>query len=285
MKSVAIFAKHDKEKVVKIGEPLVDWLEAQNLDIYFGDLTAEQISRPAKAILYDKIPKFIDLVIVLGGDGSILQTARKVLSYDTPVMAVNIGGLGFLTAFNPNEIYQQLSEILRGNYKVSPRSMLKVTHYRDDVILNNFTILNDVAVKKATLSRILGLVTYVDGELITTYLGDGLIISSPTGSTGYSLSANGPIISPRMKALVLTPICPHTLTHRPIVIGEEHSVEVRLMSSHSEVLLTLDGQIGFPFKFGDRVVVKNAPEQLRLIQNPSKSFFGVLRHKLKWGIR
>jgi NAD+ kinase len=283
MKSVAIFAKPEQQQVAAIGSELFDWLIQRNLDVYFGEMTAVQIDRKPKEILTNSIPGYIDLVIVLGGDGTILRVARLLKSHETPLMAVNLGGLGFLTSFGLDEMFRELQKILMGDYTFSTRSMLQAQQVHGDDVVREFTILNDVVIKKATLARIIRLEAWVDNEKITTYLGDGLIVSSPTGSTGYSMSAGGPIICPHMHALVLTPICPHTFTHRPIVLGPDQEVEVVLASSDSEVYLTLDGQEGFPMTFRERVKVRRAPVFTRLIQNPNTSYFQVLCHKLKWG--
>jgi NAD+ kinase len=193
--------------------------------------------------------------------------------------------LGFLTAFTVGECLRNLERIIVGDYKVSSRFMLRCVHFRGSERLHECNVLNDVVINKATLARIIQLKTKVNDMLITTYLADGLIVSSPTGSTAYSLAAGGPIIVPNMEAMILTPICPHTLTNRPIVLGSDQKVEIQLMSDDSEVLVTLDGQIGFPLHYHDRVVVTRASHELRLIENPDMTFFDVLSHKLKWGQR
>jgi len=175
--------------------------------------------------------------------------------------------------------------VLDGEFSVSRRLMLIARHYRDSALIHESRVLNDVVINKAALARIIKLETMVDSERITTFMCDGLIVSTPTGSTAYSLSAGGPIICPGLKAMVLTPICPHTLTNRPILLGSEQILEIRLDSEDSEVTLTLDGQIGYHMNYRDYVVVSRATHELGIIQNPEKSFFEVLSHKLKWGQR
>ncbi|MBN1552777.1 NAD(+)/NADH kinase [bacterium] len=285
IKSVAIYGKPDTPRVTEIGNRLFDWLKNRNISVYLGEVTARQIDRTPVGILLDSIPTIIDLVIVLGGDGTILRVARMLESHDTPIMAVNTGGLGFLTGFKQDELYEQLANVLAGDFKVSKRSMLKAQLFRGEECIHDYVILNDAVIKKSTLARIIKLETRLNGEMITAYHGDGLIVSSPTGSTGYSLSAGGPIIVPHMNALVLTPICPHTLTHRPIVVSENDIVEVILISADSHVLLTVDGQLGFPMTCGDRVMIRRAAQETHMIQNPNTTFFEVLCEKLKWGQR
>ncbi len=286
MKSVAIFAKPRTEHIAEIGSRLMDWLNARGIDVYLGELTASQIDRKPRDIITTEIPETVDLIIVLGGDGTILRVSRLLKTEKRiPIMAVNLGGLGFLASFSYEELYPRLQKILAGEFTVSRRSMLHVRHFHKDELLHEFTPLNEVVVKKGILARIIRLKTSVDREYITTYVADGLIISTPTGSTGYSMSAGGPIICAHMDALVLTPICPHTFTHRPVVIGADQVVEVVLVSSDSEVFLSIDGQEGFPMSFKDKIVVRRSPHDTHLIQNPKQTYFRILRRKLKWGQR
>jgi NAD+ kinase len=283
MKRIAICAKPESPHVASVGCTLVDWLRERDYLVYLDEMASFQIERSSDTRISDTIPREIDLVVVLGGDGTILRVARMMEDYDTPIMAVNLGGLGFLTSFTPEEMYQELDKILENRYLVSSRTMLRTQHYQGDNLIHENTMLNDVVLKKSTLSRIIRLRTNVDSIPITTYYGDGLIISTPTGSTGYSLSAGGPIICSHLQALILTPICPHSFTHRPIVIGSDQVVEVQLESTHGEVSLTIDGQVAYPMQYGDRVVITTAPVMTRLIQNPNTSYFQVLCQKLKWG--
>ncbi|MBN1355577.1 NAD(+)/NADH kinase [bacterium] len=284
MKTIAICAKPDTPMVALIGGTLVDWLKQRDQIILMDEMASVQIRKPADRIIENTIPPQTDLVIVLGGDGTILRVARLLEDHQTPIMAVNLGGLGFLTSFTPEEMLQELDKILQNRFQVLNRLMLQTRLFRDNTLIYENTILNDVVFKESTLSRIIKLSTWVDDVPITTYHGDGLIISTPTGSTGYSLSAGGPIICSHLKAIILTPICPHSFAHRPIVIGPEQVVEVRLESSHGEVSLTIDGQVRYAMQYRDKVLVTGAPVQTRLIQNPNTTYFQVLSHKLKWGL-
>jgi len=285
MESIAIIAKPKHEPVRIIGEQIFDWLIERNFKVYLGEMTNSYIGRDPAGIIGKEIPEFIDLVVVLGGDGTILRVARSLKSFNTLILPINLGGLGFLTSFTQDQVIDSLKVIWEGNYTVSKRLMLKARMYRGDKLLHDSRVLNDVVINKAALARIIKLDTRVDDELITTYLCDGLIVATPTGSTAYSLSAGGPIIWPHLEAMTLTPICPHTLTNRPMVIGSQQTVEISLVSQDSEVTLTLDGQVGYEMNYLDKVVVTRDSHEIGIIQNPEKSFFDVLSHKLKWGQR
>ncbi len=285
MKSIAIFAKPKLESISKVGSDLIQWLIDRGCDVYLEEMPGLFIERQPTGFLKDTIPSFIELVIVLGGDGTILRVARALKSYDTPLMSVNLGGLGFLTAFTIDQLYPHLQRILEGRFTVSRRLMLTAQHYRNNRLVHEASVLNDVVINKAALARIIQIETKVADKPLTTYLCDGLIVATPTGSTAYSLSAGGPIICPDMDALILTPICPHTLTNRPIVVGVNQTVELILNTPNSEVSLTLDGQIGYQLHYKDKILVKRAPHEIGIIENPDTTFFQVLSHKLKWGLR
>ena len=201
------------------------------------------------------------------------------------VMAVNMGSLGFLSAFTLNEMYDSLNRIMDGDFSVSRRLMLDAAQIRGEEIVHRNSVLNDVVINKATLARIVQIAANVDRKPLTTFFSDGVIVSTPTGSTAYSLAAGGPIISPSLDAIVLTPICPHTLTNRPIVMSADQVIEFELLSQDSEVTLTLDGQLWFPLEHLDRVEIRRSPKSISLIENPNTSFYKVLCHKLKWGQR
>jgi NAD+ kinase len=285
MHSIAIVGKQKHVQLPFIGAKLFDFLHERSIKIYFEQSNSMQIERKPDGIFQNSIPEFIDLVIALGGDGTILRIARSLNGCPIPVMAVNLGSLGFLTAFTLDELIPGLERILSGEYAVSSRLMLSAEHYHNNALTNRVSVLNDVVINKATLARIIQLETKINQKAITKYLCDGLIVSTPTGSTAYSLSAGGPIIQPMMEAFVLTPICPHTLTNRPIVVGSSQEIQIQLVSSGSEVLITLDGQIGWPMSYLDHVTVRKSPNEFLLIENSNIHFFEVLQHKLKWGQR
>ncbi len=221
---------------------------------------------------------------MLGGDGTLLSMARLVGDLGVPILGVNLGGLGFLTALTVEELFPALEACLRGEMVIDERMMLAAAVVRQGERLTEYVALNDVVITKSAMSRIINLEVAVDGKLATAYRADGLIVSTPTGSTAYCLSAGGPIVFPTMDAVVLTPICSHTLTNRPIVLPGGVAIEVTLLSDQ-DVALTLDGQVSLALKRSDIVEIRPAAARIRLLRPPQKHFFSVLRTKLKWGER
>jgi NAD+ kinase len=228
------------------------------------------------------LPSHSDLLIVLGGDGTLLSMARAVGDLAIPIVGVNLGDLGFLTATTLDEMIPALDALLRGEMVIEERMMLATRVHRGDKVVGTWLGLNDTVITKAAMSRIINLSVSIDGQHAILYRADGLIVSTPTGSTAYSLSAGGPILYPTVDSVVLTPICSHTLTNRPIVVPGVQHVEITLLTSQ-EVMLTVDGQVGFGLREHDRVEVGRAPAAIRLVR--FKDFFSVLRTKLKWGER
>jgi len=229
------------------------------------------------------IAKQVDLMLVLGGDGTMIATARMVADTELPVMGVNYGGLGYLAEFPIEELFPALEAILRGEYQVQQRVMLSVEMWRGDELTTRNRVLNDVVVNKSALARIIEIEAYLNRQFVNSFRADGLIVATPTGSTAYNLSAGGPIIFPSMNAVVITPICPFTLSNRPIVVPDDSVIEIRLMTRNEEVALTLDGQVGLPMQAGDRVTIRKSKAAFNLVQPPNRNYFDVLRNKLKWG--
>lgn len=228
-----------------------------------------------------------DLCIVLGGDGTLLHAAYVLGGRPVPVLGVNMGSLGFLTEVPRGEVHAMLERVLAGDYTVEPRMKLRVHLHRgpDAEKVHDAEVLNEAVINKGALARVADLEASFDGQPVTLYKADGVIVSTPTGSTGYSLSAAGPILFPTMDAVIITPICPHTLTQRPIVVPDDREIGIRLLSETKEMYLTLDGQTGVPMLPGDRVQIKQSKNRLMLIRNPALDFFSVLRAKLRWGER
>ncbi len=245
----------------------------------------------ARAIAYQKefelehVGEDARIIIVLGGDGTLLSVARQLKGKEVPILGVNLGGLGFLTETSLEELPDMLTSVMRGEYALSKRMMLSVVVRRQAELVFDISVLNDAVITKDALARIIDIETYVDDEYLTTYRTDGLIVSTATGSTGYSLAAGGPILHPALSHIVVTPICPHMLTNRPIILPQEATLKALLRSKDERVILTLDGQIGFPLEFADEVMVKKSPYTVDLITSMSRSYFEVLRTKLKWGER
>lgn len=285
MTRVGIVAKPDAARAAGTLTRLVEWLHARGLRVWVEKETAGLVpAAPVTAVDKTDLAAQVDLIVVLGGDGTLLSMARAVGDLGVPLLGVNLGGLGFLTATTLDEMLPALEAFLAGRMAVEERMMLGARVLRNGQRLAEHAALNDVVITKSAMSRIVDLSVSVEGQYATAYRADGLIISTPTGSTAYSLSAHGPILFPTMDAIVLTPICSHTLTNRPIVLPGSVRIEVTLLTDQ-EVMLTIDGQVGFHLREGDTVAVQPAASRIRLVRFPHKDFFSVLRTKLKWGER
>jgi NAD+ kinase len=281
MQKIGIIAKGNKPEAIEVVTELVGWLTDHKVECFIEPEMAQSVSSPS--LDKEKMPQAVDMVVVLGGDGTLLAAARTLQKKRIPLLGVNLGGLGFLTEITLDELYPMLEQILRGEYKTDERMLLEVRVWRKEQVIDEFTVLNDVVINKGALARIIELETSVDNAYLTTFRADGLIISTPTGSTGYSLSAGGPIVYPSLQSIIITPICPHNLTNRPIIVPKEAGITVTLCSGDAEVLLTLDGQVGFKMQLDDKMEVKKGDGFISLIKSPSRGYFEVLRTKLMWG--
>jgi NAD+ kinase len=232
-----------------------------------------------------EIPELVDCLVVLGGDGTMLSAARLVAEREIPILGINLGGLGFITEVNLSEMYSALETMLKGECSIEERIMLQTNIHRHGETITSYTVLNDVVITKGALARIIDLETCIDHAHVTVFKSDGLIISTPTGSTAYNLSAGGPIIHPAFDCMILTPICPHTLTNRPIVISGDSRIEVTLKSEVEDVFLTLDGQVGFSLRKDDVIEVQRSLHKTHLLIPCERDYYQVLREKLKWGER
>jgi len=290
MKRIGIFAKRNEPAAVTLVKNLVEWFRPKGIEIYIEQeiektVSSSLLGAPVKAIPAEEIPHLVEMVIVLGGDGTLLRVARLVGDHKVPILGVSLGGLGFLTEVTLEELYRVLEGILGGDYQKSERDVLEVAVFRNGAGMAHFTVLNDAVINKGALARIIDLEVTINGEYLSTFKSDGLILSTPTGSTAYNLSAGGPIVHPALHCIIITPICSHTLTNRPIVIPDDVSVRAMLKTKQEEVILTLDGQQGFPLEYEDVVEVKKAQARIALIKSPHRHYFGLLRQKLKWGER
>jgi NAD+ kinase len=283
--NVAIFAKMHDPRCQGIAGDLIQWLVARNRLPLVEPSLARLIGHP-DVLTEEEIRDQAELVVVLGGDGTLISVARLFSSRDVPILGINLGSLGFLTEITVEELYPRLELCLQGAPRVSERMMLMVTLFREGKPNETYNVLNDVVINKGALARIVDLETKINKMFLTTYKADGLIVATPTGSTGYSLSAGGPIIQPQMCCIVITPICPHTLTNRPIVVTDESIISVTITSTFDEkVYLTLDGQVGIKLQKGDSIEVRKAPNKISLVMSRSRDYFELLRTKLKWGER
>lgn len=283
MKNIAIFAKVHDPRCQGVALQLIEWLRGKELSPLVEAHLARHIGFKERIIT--DIPDETDMVVVLGGDGTLISVARLMGDRQLPILGVNLGSLGFLTEITLDELCTSLDRCLKGDYSVSERMMLRASVIRNGEELEEKQVLNDVVINKGVLARIIDLETTVNDEYLTTFKVDGLIISTPTGSTGYSLSANGPIVHPELECLVITPICPHTLTNRPIVMASDAVITVGLKCVNEAVFLTLDGQVGVELKCGDVIRIRKSEHRTRLINSSSKNYFEILRTKLKWGER
>ena len=261
---------------------LTQWLHEKSCLVLMDRDTAGIIGETSN-YQRSEIPAQADLLIVLGGDGTLLSVARIAHPYDVPILAVNLGSLGFLTEITLPDLYDVLDKVLMGKFEFEPRMLLNACLRRDGKKVDEFHVLNDVVINKGALARIVNLEVRVNNQYMTSYRADGLIIATPTGSTAYSLSAGGPIMHPSMNALVLSPICPFTLTNRSIVIPDQSLIQVELATENENVRVTLDGQEGCDMLHGDVLEVKKTETTIKLIQAPGKNYYKILRKKLHWG--
>jgi NAD+ kinase len=287
---VGLVAKRGLDAAANILAELAGWLEAREVRAVFDVETAKLVGLPPgrPTSTRDELPKVCDLVVILGGDGTLIGMAGRIATAgtDVPILGVNFGSLGFLTEITLPELYDALESTLAGTAEIDSRMMLLAQTARGDQPFSEHAVLNDIVVTKGALSRIVEISVTVGDEPVTRVRADGLIIASPTGSTAYNLAAGGPIVHPALDAILLTPIAPHTLSNRPVVIPASSEIHVRpIMDSNSEVFVTFDGQSGFPLQSSDVVSVRRAPRPLRIIKAPNRTYFEVLRSKLRWGGR
>jgi NAD+ kinase len=285
---VGLIAKRGLTAASVVLAELARWLEARGIQAIFETDTARLAGQPsgAPATSRERLPLACDLIIVLGGDGTLIGVADLIAraGTDVPILGVNYGSLGFLTEITLPELYDALEATLAGTAEMDARAMLASHAVRDNATFADHIVLNDIVITKGAMSRIIEVEVAVGNEPVTRVRADGLIIASPTGSTAYNLAAGGPIVHPAVDAMVLTPIAPHTLNNRPVVIPAESEVHLRpIMEDNDQVFVTFDGQSGFPMRPGDVVSARRAPRVLRIVRSPRRGYFELLRTKLKWG--
>ena len=288
IKRIGIVLKPHQPDALKTICDLVAWLAERGITLVGGpQIERERIEHQTGCAIdevdSEKLAEAVDLMLVLGGDGTMIATARMIGDQEVPVLGVNYGGLGYLTEFRIEELYSALESILAENYRLDRRVMLEVELNRNGEKAKTSRVLNDVVINKSALARIIEIDAYLNRQFVNSFRADGLIVSTPTGSTAYNLSAGGPVIFPSMNAVVITPICPFTLSNRPIVVPDDAEIELLLKTDHEDVALTLDGQVGFPMKVGDRAVIRKSRTTFNLIQPSNRNYFDVLRDKLRWG--
>lgn len=285
IRAAGIITKPAHQQPRAVIPPLLEWLERRNIEVFVDQDTQACSGSKVTCLSREDLAQKIDLLIVLGGDGTLLSGARALGGKKVPILAVNLGGLGFLSSVTLDELYPVLETVLGGGHQTSERMMLEAKVLRGGKVVEQQNALNDAVITKTALARMLEFDVLINGAPVTRYRADGLIVATPTGSTAYSLAAGGPIVDPHLDALLVTPICPHMLTNRPLVIPDTSRVEIDVAATEEPVYLTLDGQVGLRLDSHDRVSVTQSPNRILLVQPPRKNYFDVLRSKLRWGER
>jgi NAD+ kinase len=283
MKKIGIICKPGRKEPQEILQELLPLIKEKGCETFVDIETAAALN--INGFSRDEIVSNVDLVLVLGGDGTMLSVSRLVAEKGIPILGINLGSLGFITEVSRDEIFSTVNKMLNDGCAIEERLMLSAAVHRDGNKLTEYTVLNDVVINKGAVARIIDLETNINGNYVTTFKADGLIISTPTGSTAYSLSAGGPILYPTLESIVLTPICSHTLTNRPIVLPDNFKIEIIIKTISGDVFLTLDGQVGFSLMRGDVIEINKSDYKTKLVVPVERDYFSVLRTKLKWGER
>ncbi len=285
IKTVGIISKPKKAEIGQIVPPMVRWLRERKINVVIDKETATIVGSDEPSVNRNEISSQADLLIVLGGDGTLLAAARVINKKNLPILAINLGGLGFLTETPVESLYPALEEVLAGKAKTRPRTQMYVEVIRAGESISQFRSLNDIVLNKAAIARILDFEVCVDRDFVASYRADGVIVSTPTGSTAYSLAAGGPVVLPSVNALIIAPICAHALSSRPLVIPDTVTVDVTIKTPRESVFLTVDGQVGVALRTDDLVRVKKAEQMVELVVPSSQTFYDILRQKLRWGGR
>lgn len=279
---VAILAKEHSERAAAAAVIVCSWLTERGHEVQV-DSHVAQVAGLSGSVERSALPQGAELAIVLGGDGTLLLGARVFSPEGVPIFGINLGRLGFLTDTDSEHMLEVLANVFAGDYAVQERMMLSGEVLRGETVLGPTSAFNDIVVNKAALAQVIRLETHVNDQLVSSYLADGIIFSTPTGSTAYGLAVGGPIVEPTTDVMLVAPICPHLLTNRPLIISGTSTVDCILAEARGEVYLTIDGQEGFPLLPGDRIRVRKAPHRARLVQAASRNFFDILRTKMGWG--
>lgn len=282
-KTVGIFSRPRRAALAEIVPQLLAWLTARGVTPVFDAETACCLNRGDIGKARPEVAREADLILVLGGDGTMLAASREAAPRGIPILPINLGGLGFLTSFTLDQLYPALEDALAGRTAIEQRVMLMAERLHNGNVLAQQLVLNDAVLHRGALGRMIEMELFIDSSFVCRYRADGLIVATPTGSTAYSMSAGGPIVHPAVESILITPICPHTLSDRPVVVPNASGIELKLLEGSDSTYLTLDGQIGIPMQLGDGVRITRAPERLKLLHPPTKTYFEILRSKLKWG--
>jgi NAD+ kinase len=283
-KVAAIISRPDRPEVVRTLPGLLKWFRGHGYEVIVDEETADFTTGLEVVPRTQMSSRSLDLVLVLGGDGTLLSAARATAAIDVPLLGVNLGSLGFLTDVSLSSLYPMLDAIVAGRAAVEQRALMQCDLLRGDAVLGNHLVFNDAVVNKTALARLNNYDLYIDKAFVSSYRADGMIVATPTGSTAYSLSAGGPVLMPTVSAFVITPVAPHSLTHRPLVVPDSVEIELLLRSEEEVAYLSLDGQPGLDLRDGDRVRCRRSEHKVTLFRTDA-DFFEVLRSKLKWGER
>jgi len=286
-KKVGIIGKHGDDRVVEAIKALSSYLVSKNCEVYLDKITSElELDLPYEILSRQTLGKTVDLAVIIGGDGTLLNAARSLFNFDVPLLGINLGRLGFLTDISPDDLEQKLDQIFAGEFDEEPRGLLHTQIFRQGEIISQSSAFNDVVVHKWNGARMLEYETFIDGQYINTTRSDGIIVSTPTGSTGYALSGGGPILHPSLHAIVLVPICPHSMSYRPIVVYADSEIKIIVKDcNQAEAQVTCDGQINLGLQAEDRIIITREEHLIRLIHPKTYDYYAMLRAKLHWGKR
>lgn len=282
IKNIAIVVKPHAEEVADITIQICDYLESAGKNVLLEERTASVLGY-SDFTTHDEIKNKADLLIVLGGDGTLISSNRIISGANIPILGVNLGRLGFLTETKVEEALDTVKKVLSGNYKFDNRMKLISDIFYDEEKVFSTEVLNDIVINKGALARIIDIDVHIDNQYVNTYRADGLIISTPTGSTAYTLAAGGPIVYPTLNSIILTPICPHSLTHRPIVIHDDSEIKIRILNDDEKVFITYDGQIGRKMSLKEEIFIYKSAQPVKLIVSQKRNYFALLKEKLGWG--
>lgn len=277
---IGIMPNLQKPRAIKLTREVIEILDRHGISPWIDTATAQAVDRQ-DLVNHDEVLDKLDVVLVLGGDGTLLHAARKVAEYEIPILGINVGHLGFLTELEADQIEKALTMLINKDYSLEERMLIEGTVTRNEQKIATFLAVNDLVITRGTFARIIQLSAYVDQQHVGDYLADGIIVATPTGSTAYSLSAGGPIIEPVLDCLIITPICPHTLSARSVIVRPDSMVRVSVQASHEDVMLTIDGQIGFPLQSLDAVDIGQSPLKARFIKFEGRNFFSVLNTRMQ----
>lgn len=281
MEAIGITANLHKAEALEIAKKLIGLCEDYNLKVHLTIECASLLGKSDMGYSMHEIADMSDILVVLGGDGTLLKVAREFFMADIPILGINLGHIGFLAEVEMSDLEPSMERILKGDYEIEERLMLSSQVIRNGEVAASFHSLNDMVVSKGPFSRIIMLEAYVNDQLLETYPGDGVIVASPTGSTAYSLSAGGPIVNPNLNVLIVTPICPHMLHHRSVIISEKEVVHIKVFTQQAEVILTVDGQHGFQLKNNDEIIIQKSEHSTKLVKVSDVNFYALLHRKLR----